>query len=55
MPSELEALSAGIANFPSDLSIVVTQEESSMLEHAAMNLSSVPEALVTIGAARDKT
>ena len=46
--SELEALSAGIDDFPSDLSSVFTQEESSRLENAAMDLSSVPEALVTI-------
>ena len=52
--SELEALSAGVDDFPSDLSIVFTQEESSKLENAAMELSSVPEALVTIRAARDK-
>ena len=52
--SELEALSAGIDDFPSDLSSVFTQEESSRLENAAMDLSSVPEALVTIRAARDK-
>ena len=52
--SELEALSAGIGDFPSDLSSVFTQEESSKLENAAMDLSSVPEALVTIRAARDK-
>ena len=54
MRSELEALSAGIDDFPSDLSSVFTQEESSKLENAAMDLSSVPEALVTIRAARDK-
>ena len=52
--SELEALSAGIDDFPNDLSSVFTQEESSKLENAAMDLSSVPEALVTIRAARDK-
>ena len=52
--SELEALSAGIDDFPSDLSSVFTQEEFSRLENAAMELSSVPEALVTIRAARDK-
>ena len=52
--SELEALSAGIDDFPSDLPSVLTQEESSELENAAMELSSVPEALVTIRAARDK-
>ena len=52
--SELEALSAGIDDFPSDLSSVFTQEESSKLENAAMDLFSVPEALVTIRAARDK-
>ena len=52
--SELEALSAGIDDFPSDLSSVFSQEESSKLENAAMDLSSVPEALVTIRAARDK-
>ena len=52
--SELEALSAGIDDFPSDLSSVFTQEESSKLENAAMDLSSVREALVTIRAARDK-
>ena len=51
--SELEALSAGIDDFPSDLSSVFTQEESSKLENAAMDLSFVPEALVTIRAARD--
>ena len=49
--SELEALSAGIDDFPSDLSSVFTQEEFSKLENAAMDLSSVPEALVTIRAA----
>ena len=52
--SKLEALSAGIDDFPSDLSSVFTQDESSRLENAAMELSSVPEALVTIRAARDK-
>ena len=52
--SELEALSAGIDDFPSDLSSVFTQEESSKLEKAAMDLSSVPEASATIRAARDK-
>ena len=41
-------------DFPSDLSSVFTQEESSKLEKAAMDLSLVPEALVTIRAARDK-
>ena len=54
MRSELEALSAGIDDFPSDLSSVFTEEESSKLENAAMELSSVLEALVTIRAARDK-
>ena len=44
--SELEALSAGNDDFPSDLSSVFSQEESSKLENAAMDLSSVPEALV---------
>ena len=53
MRSEQEALSAGIDEFPSDLSSVFTEEESSKLEYAAMDLSSVPEALVTIRAARD--
>ena len=52
--SELEALSAGIDDFPSDLSSVFTQGESSKLENAAMDLSSVPEALVTIRAAQNK-
>ena len=52
--SELEALSAGIDDFPSDLSSVFTQKESSKLENAAMDLSSVPEALVNIRAARDQ-
>ena len=52
--SELEAPPVGIDDFPSDLSSVFTQEESSRLENAAMDLSSVPEALVTIRAARDK-
>ena len=52
--SELEALSAGIDNFSSDLSGVFTHEESSKLENAAMELSAVLEALVTIRAARDK-
>ena len=52
--SELKALSAGIDDFPSDLSSVFTQEESSKLENAAMELSFVPEAFVTIRAARDK-
>ena len=52
--SELGALSAGTDDFPSDLSSAFTQEESSKLENAAMELSSVPEALVTIRAARDK-
>ena len=52
--SELEALSAGIDDFPSDPSSVFTQDESSRLENAAMDLSSVPEALMTIRAARDK-
>ena len=42
--SELEALSAGIDDFPSDVSSVFTQEESAKLENAAMILSSVPEA-----------
>ena len=40
--SELEALSAGIDDFPSDLSSVFTQEESSRLENAAMDLSFCP-------------
>ena len=44
--SELEALSAGIDDFPSDLSSVFAQEESSKLENATKDLSSVPEALV---------
>ena len=44
MRSELEALSA----------VFFTKEESSKFENAAMELSSVPEALVTIRAARDK-
>ena len=48
--SELEALSAGIDDFPSDLSSVFTQEQSSKLENVAMDLSSVPEALVTMRA-----
>ena len=52
--SELEALSAGIDDFPSDLSSVFTQDESSRLENAAMDLSSLPEALITIRATRDK-
>ena len=39
MRSELEALSAGIDDLPSDLSSVFTQEESSKLENAAMDLS----------------
>ena len=47
MRSELEALSAGIDGFSSDLSSVfVTHEESAKLENAAMELSAVPEALV---------
>ena len=54
MQSELESLSTGIDDFPSDLSSVFVQEESSKLENAAMELSSVPEALVTFRAARDK-
>ena len=52
--SELEALSAGIDDFPGDLSIVSTQEESLKLENVALDLSSVPEALVNICAPRDK-
>ena len=52
--SELEALSAAIDDFSSDLSSVFTHEESSKLENAAMELSAVPEALVTVRAARDK-
>ena len=52
--NELEALSAGIDNFSSDLSSVLTHEESSKLENAAMELSPVPEALVTVRAAREK-
>ena len=51
--SELEALPAGINDFSSDLSSAFTPE-SSKLENAAMELSAVPEALVTIRAARDK-
>ena len=52
--SELEAPPAGIDDFASDLSSVFTHEESAKLENAAMKLSAVPEALVTIRAARDK-
>ena len=52
--SELEALSAGMDDFPIDLSSVFTPEESSRLETAAMDLSSVSESLVTICASRDK-
>ena len=52
--SELEALSSGIDDFSSDLSSVFTHEESTKLESAAMELSSVPQALVTIRAGRDK-
>ena len=53
--SELEALSAGIEDFPSDLSSVFTSRGVLLkLENAAMDLSSGPEALVTIRAARDK-
>ena len=52
--SELEALSSGIGDVSSDLSSVFTHEESSKLENAAMEFSAVPQALVTIRAARDK-
>ena len=52
--SELEALSAAIDDFPGDLSSVSTQEESSKVGECAMNLSSVPETLVTIRPAQDK-
>ena len=47
MRSELDSLSAGIDDFSSDLSSVFTHEESTKLESAAMEWSSVPEALVT--------
>ena len=47
--SQLEALTAGIDDFSSDLSSAFTQE-SSTSENAAMELSTVPEALVTIRA-----
>ena len=40
--------------FPAICRVFFTQEESTKLENAAMELSSVPEALVTIRAARDK-
>ena len=40
--SELEALSAGIDDFPSDLSSVFTQEESSKLENVAMDFVFCP-------------
>ena len=52
--SEVEALSAGIDDFSSNLSSVCTHEESSKLENAAMELSVVPGALVTVRDARDK-
>ena len=52
--SELEALSAGIDDCPSDPSSVFTQEDSSRLENAAKDLSSASEASVPIRAARDK-
>ena len=45
--SELEALSTGI-EFLRDLSSIFTHEESSKLENAAMELSAVPEALMTM-------
>ena len=41
--SELEALSAGIDDFSSDLSSVFTHEECTKLENAAMELSAVPD------------
>ena len=52
--SELEALSARIADLSSELSSVFTHEESAKLENAAMESSAVPEALMTVRAARDK-
>ena len=41
--------------FSSDLSSVYIHEESTKLENAAMELSAVPEALVTVRAAWDET
>ena len=41
-------------DFPSDLSRVFSHEESAKLESAAMEWSEVPEALMTVCAARDK-
>ena len=52
--NELEALSAGMGDFSSELQSVFTHEESANLESAAMDLSAVPEALVTVRAAGDK-
>ena len=51
---ELEALAAGIGDLSSDLSSVFTHEESAELENAAMELSAVPDALMTVRAASDK-
>ena len=48
--SELEALSAGIGDFSIDLSRAFIHKESSKLENGAMELSAVPEALVTVRA-----
>ena len=52
--SELKALSAGMDDCSSDLSSLFTYEESAKLENAPMELSAVPEALMTVRAARDK-
>ena len=49
-----ERSSAGIEDFSSDLSSVFAHEESAKIENAAMELSLVPEALMTFHAARDK-
>ena len=52
--SEPEALSAGFDDCSFDLSSVFTYEESAQLDNAAMELSAVPEALMTVRAATDK-
>ena len=50
--SELEALSAGIDDFPSDLSSVFTQEAVLKIGECGNGFVLCPEALVTIRAAR---
>ena len=56
MRSELEALSAGIDGFSTDLSsVLLLMQKSAKLENVQrMELSAVPEALVTVRAASDE-